>query len=552
VDRALLLLIGLRTRGAIRRMFRKVRGVRGAIALAVGIIVVGSWLLPSLLMLLRPGPPSGAIEAVQSAALAYGPVILLGVCALPLLTGQSLSLAFSPAEVDFLFAGPFTRRRLLAYKVLVNALGAAVLSLFIGLALSRLGGHALAPYLGGFLALILTQLFGMLIAVAGAAVGPKLFSNLRSLLMAVLISGIGIGVIAWLAPLPALFSEGWLPRLLALPPVQAALWPFAVFIRLLTAQSAGELAAWGLCALAINTLLFLGIVRLDVLATEAALSASERHAAQREQAQRSAAGAATAGWLGARWTFPWPAPPGGWLLGAGPIFWRQATTCLRGAPAVLASTAVMLVCILGFGLWTRLGSPLPPGTLAIVGIQVVVMLTIFQTVLLRFDFRADLDRMESLKALPLHPLAIAAGQLGTPVAFMTLSQWLLAAVGAGLFPSQGWIFLAAAAAVPGLNTMLVGVENFMFLLYPSRPPAGPVFDLQRMGRGTFISLAKMLVLLVAAALVAGAGAAAYFALGRSWPAAVLAGWIVLAVISWATVLAVAGAFRGFDVSRDVG
>ena len=46
---------------------------------------------------------------------------------------------------------------------------------------------------------------------------------------------------------------------------------------------------------------------------------------------------------------------------------------------------------------------------------------------LRFDFRADLDAIDTLKSLPLSPSAIAAGQLVAPTLVMTLLHWVVIA-----------------------------------------------------------------------------------------------------------------------------
>lgn len=559
MDRALWLLIFLRGRGAMRRMFRRVRGWRGALALAAGILLLISWSLPGVLMLLRSRFGVTGDDAATSAAsldlaaqvLLYGPAALLGVCLLPLLTGQSQSVAFAPAEIEFLFAGPFTRRQLLGYKVVVNAIGAAVFAVFIGLWMSRWSSHWVAPWPTAFLCLVLTQLFGMLIAVIGSAVGQHAFSLARKVLVAAFLV-VAAGMLwLWLGPGDAGVSLDWLKARLASAPARVALAPFSVFIRMLTATTASGVLAWGLAGVGVCAAIFAVVVRLDRHAADAALHASDRLAMMRERFSRGP-GSAAAGWVGARWVFPWPMVPRGWLGGAGPIAWRQATTCLRGAPGWMLSTVIMLLCVVGFGLWSRLGKPLPDGTLPVVATQVAVMLTLFQTVLLRFDFRADLDRMESIKALPLRPISVAFGQLATPIAFMTASQWLLAGVGFAMFPRFGWFFLVAVLAAPGVNTLLVGVENLMFLLYPSRPPTGPVLELQRVGRGTFVSLAKFAVSILGGAVVGGVGAGVYYATGGSWPAVIVAGWLSLAAVAWSVVIAVAWAFVRFDVSRDVG
>ncbi len=64
-----------------------------------------------------------------------------------------------------------------------------------------------------------------------------------------------------------------------------------------------------------------------------------------------------------------------------------------------------------------------------------------------------------------------------------------------------------------LNAMLIAVENLIFLIFPVRAIAVSPGDLQGFGRQMLVFLLKGVVLLLAAAIAGGIGAAAW----RVWP-----------------------------------
>src|SRR5947209_3830982 len=121
MNRALWLLSWLRFVGWLRRLARMLRTVKGALlALFVGILFA-FWIF-SLVMSAFIIPPA---ERLANPAIArqYGPIALLGYClALLAFPSNERMIAFTPAEVNFLFTGPFSRRQLLGYKILVLAL----------------------------------------------------------------------------------------------------------------------------------------------------------------------------------------------------------------------------------------------------------------------------------------------------------------------------------------------------------------------------------------------------------------------------------------------
>src|SRR5690348_8376049 len=108
----LVMLWSLQGRALLRRLLRGVRSVKGALLFVFGIAVVVLWLAPSVWQAHAMG------RTDPQAVVGIAPALLLASCLLSVITaGGEKAIAFSPAEVDFLFPGPFTRRQLLGFKI---------------------------------------------------------------------------------------------------------------------------------------------------------------------------------------------------------------------------------------------------------------------------------------------------------------------------------------------------------------------------------------------------------------------------------------------------
>ena len=176
-------------------------------------------------------------------------------------------------------------------------------------------------------------------------------------------------------------------------------------------------------------------------------------------------------------------------------------------------------------------------------------LTLILASWLRFDFRGDLDQLEYLKTLPVSSSALAAGQIVTPTVLMTLCHALVVAgVCAATRRVSPEMVLVLALALP-FNALLFGIENWIFLLFPSRAAANPG-DVQGYGRQVLILLAKGGLVLVAASIAGGAAGGVY-ALSGSMLAAGATAVVLMCALAAATVPLVALAFRRFDVAAGV-
>lgn len=538
MDRALLKLLRLRFRAFVRRMFRGMKTVRGAVLFALGLLTMALWLGPSVVMAAASGPQSDPEEV-----LAVVPLALLGVCLISVLTaGKQKSIYFSPAEVDFLFAGPFSRRELLLYKISAGVLGAALTALFLSAVFARHGTMWVAVLLGCFLSLLLVQLFSTAAALIGQTLAERAYTRLRKLLL--------VGVLVLLAvcvgpPLSAALEGGFLLAAKAVRESTAGFWLLAIFEpfgQTITAQRVlPELIGWVALAAAVDLAMLGLVMRLDVNYLEAAVAVSQKLYQRRQQAQRRGSA-----WI-TQSKSSWRLPSFPWWRGVGPIARRQLTSAIRSARGFLVFFLIMgvVVCVTLFSIGDD-ASDVAQGSL----VAQVLMFTIIFARTLCFDFRGDMDRLESLKSLPLGSVAITVGQLITPVLVMTTIHLLLLGVTALLMIVPPEVLLAIALFALPLNFLLFGLENLFFLLFPARMMASTPGDLQHVGRAMVEMFAKILALALCGGVAAGFGGLSYLVTGGSPVAALAAAWLVLATEAVMAVPCVAWAYRKFDVSTD--
>jgi hypothetical protein len=189
---------------------------------------------------------------------------------------------------------------------------------------------------------------------------------------------------------------------------------------------------------------------------------------------------------------------------------------------------------------------------AIVGLgATMAWFSIILASMLKFDFRADLDAMESLKALPLRPWAVAAGQLVAPTLVLSgMHLLLLTGVAVAFRASPGLLRPLWAAAVLSLpfNLLLFAAENLVFLLIPHRPTAATPGDFQLLGRQMFTLVLRTLLVAVCASVALVPAVFAYHLSGQSLAAftVVLAG--VLLGEAAGLVPLIGWAFARFDPS----
>ncbi len=529
-------LILLQGRSVRRRMLRGAKSVRGAAFLLLGTIIFSLWLGPSLWLASTTARTDPQI--VKNVV----PVFLLMICLMNLVTSAGeKAIAFSPAEVDFLFPAPFTRRQLLAYKIGKSAAAAMFASLILSLVLLKHAQMWIACYVGVILTLLFTQFFSTIVMLAIQSVAERAHSRARKLVLGVAAAVLVVGLMQARGASVDAKPLDIVNHLRQSPVIRAVLTPFGVFGNTLTAPHIyPDLLKWGGVALCVDAAMLWIIFSLDTNFMEAGIAAGQRHY---DRVRRMRRGGLTA--ISSKSTIRWHLPPFPWAGGAGPIAWRQITAALRGSRGLLL---VLLFGGLVVGPGVLLGRSHRDATGPIV--TGLAWLTVFLSSTLKFDFRGDVDQMENLKALPIRPAAVALGQLAAPTLLMTVVHAVLLVTAAILSPASRHYLIAAVFLSLPLNGLLFSVENLTFLLFPSRMATASPGDLQNFGRQAVLFFLKIVILIAAAGIATVCAGALWMMIGfKLIPLAIVA-WIVLMLEVAALIPAMAFAFMRYDPSAN--
>src|SRR6202000_1214694 len=134
-------------RAMLRRMWHSAATPRRTVMFILGLVIMLLWMGVGGIYVSQHAPPCDP-QGIQMIA----PLALLAICMLTVVSSVGdRAIAFTPGEVALLFAAPFTRRQLIAYKLTKSPLGALLTALFLSYALRR---HAVwwpARYVGVFL-----------------------------------------------------------------------------------------------------------------------------------------------------------------------------------------------------------------------------------------------------------------------------------------------------------------------------------------------------------------------------------------------------------------
>src|SRR3954469_24810660 len=195
MHRGLLKLMRLQLRAVFRRMFRGVKTVKGVIFFTIGAVMFVTWFSSTIMgaVMIKHEDPQRVLT--------YFPLAMLAFCLTTLITtAGERAIAFSPAEVDFLFPGPFSRRQLLGYKIARSVFGAIFTALLFSFVFLRFASHWICGWVAIFLALIFIQLFSMTIVLIGQTIGERAYTSGRKLAL------IGVIIAVAAIALPGRFS----------------------------------------------------------------------------------------------------------------------------------------------------------------------------------------------------------------------------------------------------------------------------------------------------------------------------------------------------------
>jgi hypothetical protein len=537
---ALVKLLKLRGRGMLRRIKRGLKKPAGILFAIFAVIMGTLWLVPAVIGSFTAPPLEP--EPVRR----YGPAVLLIMVIANLFNRNAQhSVHFSPAEIDVLYPAPFSRRQLLTYKVSIALLSSIGVGLLLSIFIWRYAGNWLFAAVSMSLAILLVNLLSM----AAMLGGQFLAGAMRSFVQKLIAAAIGAGlVLTIVATMPIDRERGVLENIDAVldsPIVSALLLPLSVFTEMLTAESWLIFAGFLALALVMCGGVFSINVMLDARGIEAAIERGTRYHKDMERAKKSSGIVVTYSERSARLRVS-KLP---WLGGAGPILHRQLTTALRSAGSLVMPVTVSLGI---FGFLVAVAARESQAAAIGPAMFGVFFLAILLPQMLQFDFRGDLDQLDWLKILPIPPVPMVVGELITPVAIITVAQWILIAFTAIVAPevSLGALIAVGAVLLP-LNFLNLAIDNGMFLAYPTRKLAAGFADLAALGRNMLLFFGKAIILFVCAAAAALVALIAWWLGGGSWTAFTFAAWIVLAISCVISVPLVAKLFQQFDVSRDM-
>jgi len=396
----------------------------------VAALLLGAGYLWIILIEQRPTPATSTIVSGSLIEI-VGALALLGAVAWGWIFGvERRVLAFSPAEVTFLFSAPISRRGLIQFKLLRNQLLILFNTLLWTLILSRERFGA-SPWLRSLsIWILLTTLsfhrLGASFVRTSLAEHGRYGVQHRAISMAVLAIvclALGVSLADALPALEAGRAGGTLAFLSALaaqaerPLPRLVLWPFIAMVRPLSASTAGEWLHSIGPAVALLALHAIWVVRSDSAFEEAAAEASlnrARAASERRRGSRRKPQVALhslPGFLALR--------PVGWRAGA--ILWKNLIALLRirrtrsAALAVVVGGAVAaLLSIRGQSTLADIAGWLAltwAGVMLIVGPQWV-----------RNDLRGDLSKLDLLRSYPLRGSSIIQAEVAASALALTLVQ----------------------------------------------------------------------------------------------------------------------------------
>ncbi|HZI77217.1 MAG TPA: putative ABC exporter domain-containing protein, partial [Gemmatimonadales bacterium] len=469
-------------RSAQNRLVRQLHHLRSPRYLAA--LLFGLAYLWIMVLSQRPTPAAAGIPDRRVLEL-IGALALLGAVAWGWVFGvERRVLAFSPAEVTFLFSGPVSRRGLIQFKLLRSQLLILFNALLWTLILSRerFGISAWLRVISIWVMLTTLSFHRLGASFVRTSLAEHGRLGLRHRVVSLLVLGFVVIACAvsiadaW-PHLVAARAEGVQALLQAAadaaehPLARAVTYPFRIMVRPLAAGTPGEWlrALWP--ALILMILHYVWVVRSDTAFEEAAAEVSLRRARSLSQGGR------TARWFVDARSISRPLirlSPSGWPAGA--ILWKNLmaatrTRRIRNAALTLCGAGAM-VTVLSFG---------PEGNLAeIAGWLALVWggLTIVTgPQYVRNDLRGDLLKLDLLRSYPLRGRSVVLAEAAASTLMLTGVQFSLILVAYLAFlgnrtmlpdlEERTLLLLMVFVCLPPINLLSMLIQNGAALLFPA-------------------------------------------------------------------------------------
>lgn len=559
------------TRNRLHRQLARVRSPRYLAAMVLG----ASYLYWALIRNTRvDGGPLASLVQLDLILPVLSALLLIAGARWWIFGADRGALAFVPAEVQFLFPAPVSRRTLIQAKLLRTQF-AILLNVLIFTVLLRGGGGSAdswrraAALWVGFSVMALHRLGASIVranALEHARAGWRR-SIVPMVVFTALLVALAWGFITQIDALKAAAAIGFkqvgleIVSTLQQPVPSAALWPVrAVLAPLFTTTPAGWLAAmpWAVAILAAH---FLWVLQLDSAFEEAALEATQ-HRAERIQRFRTSQSGKARSKKGKVARIPRLRLHGRPAMA---VAWKNVAAALRGGAwrtQLISFTIGLLVLAVLIRTASTDAADLFVGLVVGWG----AMLVFIGPSWMRFDLRLDLPRLTILKTWPLPGKQIVAAEIAAVTLLHSITIWSLMVVPITLVVMDPSLLserlsllpvvVAIALGIPLLNALMFTVQNAMALLFPAWVKMGTeTRGFETMGQNLLTMGATTIVAAVALVFPAGLGFLVLLfggdVAGWTLPVATLAGGTILMLELWPVVLWLGDVFDRLDVN-DIG
>ncbi len=529
-----------------------------------------------------PGAPPG--PGIPTQALAFLPDVaalaLLLAVAVNWAMPRTASLAFSEAEIAFLFPAPVNRRMLVHYRILGSQLGLAFTALVLTVVFRRgqaFGGNAWTHAVGWWLILATLNLhFTGTSFVYSRLLNRSLTSRWRK---AMTVGAVWVGVAAlilwvWSAvklPLPGELGHPHGMEIWLAAQLQAGPLPWLVTIpRLVVApyfatESSAFLLALG-PALGLLVAHYFWVVHTEVSFEEASIARAEKRAARIRRAQQG-------DWRGQN-TGPKAQRAPFRLLEAGrpevAFLWKNllSSSGFFRPRVLLAVLAIVLV-----GATWLVGHPqLQAARLftLMMFVMVLALTVLIGPLMARQDLRSDLPNSDILKTYPLQGWQIVLGETLAPLSILSSLIWVCLFACALLLPGDKFAWLTpslrGAAAVglgvlaPPLVAIQLLVPNAAAIIFPAwAQSAGDRTErgIEVIGQRIIFVAGQLLITLIAV-IPAVLSAVLVVAVSAWLVGPVVAGVLAVVVVfsllayeAWLGVRWLGDRFQHFDLSAEL-
>ncbi len=517
---ALLFLLFRTARNRAVRLAGRVRNPRYALAMLAG----GAYIV----LIARNSGQGAAAEPSLPSGLRE-PLLALGVLLVTIwawvYSHDAKALAFTTAEVTFLFPAPVGRRALIRFK-LARAQLMVLLNTLIWAVIIDVGRPGMPMWMRAasiWCILSTLHLHRLGAALTRASLGEHAHSIRRILVATILVAAALLIGAALVAAAPLLATARGLEQLgnafieaSRLPVPALVLAPFAAVARPLGVPSA-EWPAAMVPALLLLLVHYVWVVRSDAAFEEAAAEASFIRA--RELETRRSGGRAPAGREKYSPALVSLAPEG---RPETAIFWKNIAMVLRRRRArmLFLTFGVLLVA-------AAAATDVAPRIANTVGIAVMTwggLLVVLGPQWARNDLRTDLAHLDLLRSYPVEPDALVRSEAAAAALIVTLAQLVLLSIGAvalwdspemQLSSSERMIVaLSALLLLPALNFMGLMIMNGAALLFPAwvRTSQSRAGGVDTLGQNVLTAAAYLLALAVALLLPLAVGAGAGYLL----------------------------------------